>query len=77
MTPNLEAELRRRIAELEEEVADLRAQRKELRDILCANAPPMGETSEEEYMEMMRNHVPGAGLEFLRSLGIDPLKKKS
>jgi regulator of replication initiation timing len=77
MTPNVEEELRRRIAELEEEVADLRAERKELRDIVCAKVTPAKETTEEEYMEMMRNHVPGAGIAFLRSLGIDPLKKKS
>ena len=76
MTPTLENELRRRIADLEEEVAELRAERKELRDIICAKAPPPKEVTEEEYLEMMRNHVPGKGLEFLRSLGIDPLKKK-
>jgi hypothetical protein len=75
MTPNLEAELRRRIAELEEQVEKLRAERRELRDILCANAPPMKETTEEEYLEMMRNHVPGAGLKALEKLGINPFKK--
>jgi hypothetical protein len=38
-------------------------------------APPAKETTEEEYMEMMKNHVPGAGLKFLAELGIYPHKK--
>jgi hypothetical protein len=75
MTRETEAELRQRIAELEAEVAELRKDRKELRDALCAGAPPMQETSEEEYLEMMRNHVPGAGLKFLEQLGLYPLRK--
>ncbi|HEX3147660.1 MAG TPA: hypothetical protein VHR66_06215 [Gemmataceae bacterium] len=76
MTLTVEDELRRRIAELEEDVADLRRERKELRDILCARVPAPKETSDEEYMEMMRNHVPGSGLKFLQSLGIDPLTRE-
>jgi hypothetical protein len=73
--PTNEDELRRRIAELEAEVADLRAERKVLRDIICAKAPPARETTEAEYLEMLHNHVPGSGLKSLAELGIYPLKK--
>jgi hypothetical protein len=72
---NSDEELRRRIAELEAEVIELRAERKLLRDAICAKAPPAKETTEQEYLEMMRNHVPGSGLKFLEGLGIYPLKK--
>jgi hypothetical protein len=79
MTPSLEEELRSRIAELEKENARLvqvlewtKEERKELRDIVFANAPPSRETSEEEYLEMMRNHVPGSGRKFMEELGIIP-----
>ena len=75
MTPTNEDDLHRRIAELEAENAELRADRRELRDIICAKVPPMKETTEEEYLEMMKNHVPGAGLKFLEGLGINPLRK--
>ena len=70
-----EDELRRRIAELEAKVADLRAERKVLRDIICAKAPNGIETTEAEYLEMFHNHVPGAGLKFLEELGLYPLRK--
>ena len=81
--PTNEDELRRRIAELEAENARLRdtlewvkAERKELREIIFAQAPAETETTEEEYLEMMKNHVPGAGLKFLAELGIYPFKKQ-
>jgi hypothetical protein len=86
MTRETEAELRARIAELEaanaelqEELAFVRQDRKELRDELCKGLPPSPEMSEEEeeklYLEMLKNHVPGSGMKFLESLGIYPLRK--
>ena len=75
MTLTIEEELRQRIVELEEENADLRAQRRVLRDIICATGPESKETTEAEYLEMMHNHVPGSGLKFLASLGIFPMKQ--
>jgi len=71
MGTNEEA-LRQRIAGLEAEVADLRAERKLLRDVICAKAPPGTETTEAEYIAMMQNHVPGSGRKFLEGLGILP-----
>ena len=74
--PTNEDDLRPRIAELEAEIVELRAERKALRDVICARTPPAKETTEEEYIEMMKNHVPGAGLKFLAELGIYPFKKQ-
>ena len=74
MTLTNEEELRQRIAELEDENADLRAQRRALRDIICATGPNSRETTEAEYLEMLHNHVPGSGMKFLESLGIYPQK---
>jgi hypothetical protein len=75
MMETVEAKLRRQIAELEAKVADLRAERKVLRDIICARGPESKDTTEAEYLEMLHNHVPGSGLKFLAELGIDPFKK--
>ena len=75
MTITIEQELRQRVAELEDENADLRAQRRALRDIICATGPDSKETTEAEYLEMLHNHVPGSGLKFLESLGIYPMKQ--
>lgn len=79
MTPNLEAELRRRIAELEQENARLRQtlewvkeERKELRDIVCARLPEPPPLDEDELVEMVKNHVPGSGRRFFEELGILP-----
>lgn len=79
MTPTTEDELRRRVAELEAENARLRgtlervkAERKELREIVFAQVPPDKETTEEEYREMIKNHVPGSGRRFMEELGIIP-----
>ena len=79
MSPSTEDELRRRIAELEAQNARLRKtldwvkeERKELRDIVCAQVPEGTETTEEEYREMMKNHVPGSGRRFMEELGIIP-----
>ncbi len=76
MTPNLEEELRRRIAELEEDNAELRAERRILRDIIAAKAPPGRVVTELEYLDMMRNHVPGSGRKFFEELGILPPQSK-
>ena len=73
-TTSLEVQLRQRIVELEDENADLRAQRRALRDIICANGPESREVTEAEYVEMFHNHVPGSGRKFLESLGIYPDK---
>ncbi len=69
----------RRIAELEAENARLRdvlemvkEERRELRLIEFAKAPPPKEVTEEEYEEMMRNHVPGSGERFLKEIGLLP-----
>ena len=78
-TTSLEVQLRQRIAELETENAELRSdledvrkERRELRDIVCSTVPPAPETSDEEYEEMLKNHVPGSGRRFLEGLGILP-----
>jgi hypothetical protein len=80
--PTNEDDLRRRVTELEAENARLRdtlewvkAERKELREIIFAQGPSEPETTEEEYMEMMKNHVPGSGRRFMEELGIIPPQK--
>jgi hypothetical protein len=79
MTANDEQDLHRRVAELENENARLRntlesvkQERKELRKLLFAKAPPSREVSDEEYMDMLKNHVPGSGRKFMEELGIIP-----
>lgn len=80
--------LRRRIAELEAENARLanengalrefndllQAQRKEHLDMILGPVDESKLPTEEEYIEMMKNHVPGSGLKFLAELGIYPTK---
>jgi regulator of replication initiation timing len=75
MTPANEDELRRRIADLEAENAELRAERKELRERIYGPVREEDLPGEEVYLEMMKNHVPGAGLKFLAELGIYPMKQ--
>lgn len=72
---------RRRIAELEAENARLRdslefvkAERKALRDELYGPARIETETTDEEYQDRLKNHVPGSGMKFLEELGLDPRK---
>jgi hypothetical protein len=79
--------LRRRIVDLEAENARLatenaslrefnemlRAQRREALDILCP-VDQIPETTEEELIDAMKNHVPGSGMKFLEELGIFPKK---
>ena len=67
----------RRIAELEEENARLKerlefvkADRKQLRDELYGPAKLDKETTEEEYLELVRNHQPGSTARILAELGI-------
>ena len=72
MTPDTEEQLRRRIAELEEDNAELRAERRILRDIISSRMPPGKAVSEMELAEMMKNHVPGSGRKFFEELGILP-----
>lgn len=78
---------RRRIAELEAENARLatenaslrefnemlRAQRREALDILCP-VDQIPETTEQELIDVMKNHVPGSGMKFLEELGVFPRK---
>jgi hypothetical protein len=79
VTQAIETELRQRVAELETENARLRStlesvkqERKELRKVVFAKAPPSREVSDEEYADMLRNHVPGSGRKFMEDLGIIP-----
>ncbi len=69
----------RRITELEAENARLRRIIQILKDESrplwekeLAKYPPVRETTEAEYEEMMRNHVPGSGERFLKELGLLP-----
>ena len=80
MTTTTEEELRRRIAELEKENARLvqvlewtKEERKELRDKACAGLPESPPMDEDEFIEMMKNHVPGSGRRFFEELGIPQL----
>jgi hypothetical protein len=82
MEHDLEAQLRQRIADLEKENARLKdslefvkADRKALRDELYGPVRDEDLPSEEEVLEMMRNHVPGSGMKFLAELGIFPEKR--
>ncbi|HEX3147775.1 MAG TPA: hypothetical protein VHR66_06800 [Gemmataceae bacterium] len=70
-----------RVAELEAENTRLRetlemvtAERKQLRDIVCGPDRPEDRPTEADYIEMMKNHVPGSGLKFFADLGIFPRK---
>jgi hypothetical protein len=81
MEHDLEAQLRQRIAELEKENAYLKdslefvkADRKALRDELYGPVRVEDLPTEEEYIEMMKNHVPGSGMKFLEELGLLPRK---
>jgi hypothetical protein len=72
---------KRRIAELEAENARLRdclefvkADRKALRDELYGQVKLEKETTEDEYLEMIRNHKPGSTARVLAELGIAPRK---
>jgi hypothetical protein len=72
---------RSRVAELEAENTRLRetlemvkAERKELRDIVCGPVSQEDLPTEEELIEMVKNHVPGSGLKFFAELGIHPRK---
>jgi hypothetical protein len=76
MTPNLEEELRRRIAELEEDNAELRAERRILRDIVSSRMPRGKDLDEMEALDMIMNHKPGSGRQFFEELGILPPQPK-
>jgi predicted nuclease with TOPRIM domain len=71
----------KRIAELEAENARLReildevkADRRELAERVYGPVPDKYRPTEEELMEVMRNHVPGSGARILAELGITPRK---
>jgi predicted nuclease with TOPRIM domain len=72
---------RKRIAELEAENARLRetldevkAERRELAERVYGPVPDRYRPTEEELMEVMRQHVPGSGARILAKLGITPRK---
>lgn len=74
-----EEQLRRRIAALEAENARLRdalefvkAERRELRERVYGPVREENIPTEEELIELMKNHVPGSGLKFFAELGIYP-----
>jgi hypothetical protein len=82
MEHNLESQLRQRIAELEKENARLldslefvKADRKALRDELYGPVREEDLPTEEEIIELMKNHVPGSGMKFVEGLGILPEKR--
>lgn len=69
----------RRIAELEAELTRLRdslevakAERKELRDRLYGTVREEDLPTEADYLEMIKNHVPGSGNKLLERLGLKP-----
>jgi hypothetical protein len=69
----------KRIAELEAENARLRqsleivkAERKALRDELYGPAVVERETTEADYIELVRNHKPGSTARIIAELGIAP-----
>jgi len=71
----------RRIAELEAANARLRdslelvkADRKALRDEVYGDVKLERETTEDEYLELIRNHKPGSTARILAELGITPRK---
>jgi chromosome segregation ATPase len=79
MSQNNEEVFRRRIADLEAENERLRdglefvkAERKELRDELYGPVKIDKPTTEEEIVEIMKNHVPGSGARLMAELGISP-----
>jgi hypothetical protein len=76
-----EAFYRSRIAELEAEIARLQAalesvktDRKALRDELYGPMREEDLTTEDEMVEIMKDHVPGAGAKFFAELGLLPNK---
>jgi hypothetical protein len=72
---------RKRITELEAENARLRqtleevkADRRQLAERVYGPVPEKYRPTEEELLEVMRNHVPGSGARILAELGITPRK---
>ena len=77
MTESTDQAYQRRIAELEAENARLKdsleyvkAERKALRDELYGEIQIDVETTEAEYLERIKNHVPGSGVKFFEELGL-------
>ena len=77
MSPTSEEFYRKRIAELEAENARLReildevkADRRQLAERVYGPVSEKDRPTEEELMEVMRNHVPGSGARLLAELGI-------
>jgi uncharacterized protein YdhG (YjbR/CyaY superfamily) len=77
MNPTNEEAYRQRIAQLEAENARLRetldevkADRRELAERVYGPVPDKYRPTEEELIEVMRNHQPGSGARLLAELGI-------
>jgi predicted nuclease with TOPRIM domain len=73
----------KRISELEAENARLRdslevaiTERRQLRERVYGQVKEEDLPTEEDYIELMRNHVPGSGMKFLAELGLWPRKSK-
>jgi hypothetical protein len=73
--------LQRRINQLEAENARLRetleaikADRRDLYDHVYGPIKAEDLPKEEEYLEVMKNHVPGSGMKWLAELGLYPRK---
>ena len=81
MSPNNEAAYQQRIAQLEAENARLReildevkADRRQLAERVYGPVPDEYRPTEEELLDVMRNHGPGSGARILADLGITPGK---
>jgi hypothetical protein len=77
MSPNDEAAYQELIARLEAENARLRdvldevkADRRQLAERVYGPVPDKDRPTEEELIEVMRNHAPGSGARLLAELGI-------
>jgi predicted nuclease with TOPRIM domain len=74
---------RKRIAELEAENARLRelldevkADRRQLAERVYGPVPDKYRPTEEELIELMRNHVPGSTMKWLAEMGLYPRKSE-
>ena len=61
-------------ARLRESLDFVKAERKELRDELYGPVKIDHPTTEDELIEVMKNHVPGSGARLMAELGISPEK---
>jgi hypothetical protein len=81
MNPTNEEAYRQRIAQLEAENARLReildevkADRRQLAELVYGPVSEKDRPTEEELIELMRNHVPGSTMKWLAEMGLYPRK---